>query len=69
MRTIIFSITILLTSCVKYHITSDKGIRVQNSKVFKYKKPRYTKLDKSFIDTNAIDKRIFVSIFLKITTL
>ena len=54
MKTIIISIAILLTSCVKYHITSDKGIRVQNPKVFKYNKPRYTKLYKSLIDTNAI---------------
>ncbi|MBG9378816.1 hypothetical protein I5907_21465 [Panacibacter sp. DH6] len=54
MKTIFISLAILLASCVKYHITSDKGMRVQNPKVFKYNKPRYTKLDKSLIDTNAI---------------
>jgi hypothetical protein len=54
MKTIFISLTILLTSCVKYNLTSEKGIRVKNTKVFKYNKPRYTKLDKSLIDTNAI---------------
>jgi hypothetical protein len=43
-----------LTSCLNYHYTSEGGVRVENSKVFKYNKPKYTKLDKSKIDFNAI---------------
>jgi hypothetical protein len=54
MKTILTTLTILLTSCVSYHVTSDGGIRVNNPKVFKYNKPRFTKLDKGLIDTNAI---------------
>lgn len=54
MKPVFVALTLLLTSCVKYHITSEKGIRVQNPKVFKYNKPRYTSLDKSAIDTGAI---------------
>lgn len=42
------------TSCVSYYYTNDGGIRVKNSKVFKYNKPKYTRLDKSRIDLNAI---------------
>jgi hypothetical protein len=54
MKSIFILLTILLTSCVHYHVTSDEGLRVNNPKVFKYNKPRFTKLDKGLIDTNAI---------------
>ena len=54
MKTILILLTLFLSSCVKYHITSENGIRVNNPKVFKYNKPRFTKLDKALIDTNAI---------------
>ena len=54
MRAIFILLTILLASCVKFHITSDEGFRVNNPKVFKYNKPRFTNLDKGLIDTNAI---------------
>lgn len=53
-KIILISTTLFFASCVKYHITSDKGIRVNNPKVFKYNKSRFTKLDKGYIDVNAI---------------
>jgi hypothetical protein len=54
MKTIFILLTCFLASCVNYHVTSDEGLRVNNPRVFKYNKPRFTKLDKGLIDTNAI---------------
>ncbi|MBX2921447.1 MAG: hypothetical protein KF746_04570 [Chitinophagaceae bacterium] len=54
MKTILILLLLFLASCVKYHITSDEGVRVNNPKVFKYNKTRFTKLDKGLIDINAI---------------
>lgn len=52
----VFLLCILLsfTSCVRFHYTSDGGVRVNNPKVFEYNKPKYTTREKSLIDTNAI---------------
>ncbi|HMK19712.1 MAG TPA: hypothetical protein VK492_16030 [Chitinophagaceae bacterium] len=54
MKPILILFTILLASCVGYHITSDGGYRVNNPKVFEYNKPQFTSLSKGPIDTNAI---------------
>jgi hypothetical protein len=45
---------LIFNSCVRYHYTKEGGIRVNNPKVFKYNKPRFTQKDKSLIDINAI---------------
>lgn len=45
---------LLLISCVKYYKTPAGGIRVYNSKEFKYNKPKFTSRDKTGIDTDAI---------------
>jgi hypothetical protein len=54
MKTILILLTIFLNSCVGYHLTSEGGFRVNNPKVFKYNKARFTKLGKELVDTNAI---------------
>ena len=54
-RKIIFLFAvIMMTSCVGYYYTESGGVRVNNPKVFKYNKKRYTLHDKAGIDTNAI---------------
>ncbi|MBL7810049.1 MAG: hypothetical protein J0M29_18730 [Chitinophagales bacterium] len=50
----IFLLFLTLNSCVKYHYNEEGGVRVNNSKVFKYNKERFRSMDKSQIDTNAI---------------
>lgn len=44
----------LLSACVSYHFTEEGSCRVDNPKVFKYNKPKYTLRDKGAIDTTAI---------------
>lgn len=44
---------LFFSSCVGYHYTQEGGIRVNNPKVFRYNKKKFTSLDKSLIDTNA----------------
>ncbi|KYP14122.1 hypothetical protein [Flavihumibacter sp. CACIAM 22H1] len=47
-------IIIHLHACVAHSYTAEGGIRVQNSKVFKYNKERHRSRDKSPIDTEVI---------------
>ncbi len=51
---ILLSLTLMLTSCISYHFTSDSGVRVDDPKVFKYNKPRFAKRSMDLIDTNAV---------------
>jgi hypothetical protein len=53
-KTILIFLIFFLSSCVSYHFTKEGGVRVDNPKVFKYNKKRFTKLDKGLIDTNSI---------------
>lgn len=50
----LFFVMLFLSACVKYYTTPEGGYRVKNPKEFKYNKPKYTKRDKSLIDTDAI---------------
>jgi len=56
MRTVIIILffSTVWASCVHHYYNDDGGVRVANSKVFKYNKPRYTSRNKLPIDTNAI---------------
>jgi hypothetical protein len=54
MKIILIFLTLFFTACLRYHQTSEGGIRVNHPKVFKYNKHRFTRLDKGLIDTNAV---------------
>jgi hypothetical protein len=45
---------IFFSSCMGYHYTRENGTRVNNSKFFKYNKPRFRNRDKFPIEMNAI---------------
>jgi hypothetical protein len=54
MKMLLLLLPLFLGACLRHHQTSEGGVRVNNPKVFKYNKPRFTKLDKGLIDTNAV---------------
>jgi hypothetical protein len=54
MKMILIIGALFVSSCMKYHYTEEGGVRLNNTALFKYNRPRFVHMSKGLIDTNVV---------------